>query len=75
MEYLENNEIYLGNNIDDVYQALQEYKKQGQKYQVQFNGKVLNCDMTLDHCYQLRMQLVRNSYMNELNQKLPSIQG
>ena len=51
MEYLENNEIYWGNNIDDVYQALQEYKKQGQKYQVQFNGKVLNCDMTLDECY------------------------
>lgn len=51
MKYLENNEVYWGNNIDDVYQALQEYKKQGQKYQVQFNGKVLNCDMTLDECY------------------------
>ena len=51
MEYLENNESYWGNNIDDVYQALQEYKKQGQKYQVQFNGKLLNCDMTLDECY------------------------
>lgn len=53
MEYLENNEIYWGNNIDDVYQALQEYKKQGQKYQVHFNGKLLNCDMTLDECYML----------------------
>lgn len=69
MEYLENNEIYLGNNIDDVYQALQEYKKQGQKYQVQFNGKVLNCDMTLDECYQKVINMSYDEYHEKLKEK------
>ena len=66
MEYLENNEIYWGNNIDDVYQALQEYKKQGQKYQVQFNGKLLNCDMTLDECYQKVVGVSYEEYQEKI---------
>lgn len=68
MEYLENNEIYLGNNIDDVYQVLQEYKKQGQKYQVQFNDRVLNCDMTLDECYILVTGMSYKAFHDKLQE-------
>lgn len=75
MEYLENNEIYWGNNIDDVYQALQEYKKQGQKYQVQFNGKLLNCDMTLDECYVLVTGMNYKAFHDKLQEMFEESQG
>lgn len=68
MEYLECNDVYWGNTIDDVYQALQEYKKQGQKYQVQFNGKVLNCDMTLDECYILVTGMSYKAFHDKLQE-------
>lgn len=51
-KYLDGNDYFFGNNIDSVYEKLQQQKELGNKYQLEFNGEVINCDMSLDECYQ-----------------------
>ena len=69
MEYLNGNELYWGHTIDDAYEKLQLEKSKGNKYQITFNEQLINCDMTLDHCYQLLTGKTKAEFEDELKKR------
>ena len=68
-EYLDGNNYSFGFNIDDVYKELQNQKELGNKYQLEFNGELINCDMSLDECYQKVVGVSYVEYQEKLEQK------
>lgn len=69
MRYLDGDGMYWGNTIDQVYEQLQVERRIGNKYQITFNGQTINCDMTIDQCYQLIVGKTKAEYEDELKKR------
>ena len=65
-EYLDGNNYSFGFNIYDVYKELQKQKELGNKYQLEFNGELINCDMSLDECYQKVVGVSYGEYQEKI---------